>query len=105
MVRLQRHVGFPTAADWCLSGRSLSVSELDLAGLATRVVPPGSALEQAHALAEVVAAYPAAARHGILALRQSARKQMTAEYESESRAATNAYMSGPFLERFEGGTL
>ncbi len=57
-VRLPRIVGQGRALDLILTGRPVQADEALAMGLANRVVPPGSALEAAQALALEIAAFP-----------------------------------------------
>ena len=59
--RLTRALGKATAMDLILTGRRLSAEEALAAGLASRVVPAGQALTEAHAMAAAVARAPRAA--------------------------------------------
>ena len=57
-VRLPRVVGQARALDMVLTGRGVSGDEAVAFGLVSRLVPPGSALESAVALAREIAALP-----------------------------------------------
>lgn len=57
-VRLPRLIGHSHALDLILTGRGVSGDEARLMGLANRIVPSGTALEAAVALAHEVAAFP-----------------------------------------------
>ena len=59
-ARLPRLVGLGRALDLILTGRSVSAEEALRIGLADRVVPPGTAREQAEELAREIAAFPQA---------------------------------------------
>lgn len=56
--RLPRIVGLGRALDLILTGRELDAAEAHAIGLVDRVVPAGSALAEATALAERIAAHP-----------------------------------------------
>jgi enoyl-CoA hydratase len=57
-VRLPRLIGHSHALDLILTGREVGAEESLAMGLANRVVPPGTALTHAVALAETIAAFP-----------------------------------------------
>ncbi|HEY7811537.1 MAG TPA: crotonase/enoyl-CoA hydratase family protein [Allosphingosinicella sp.] len=57
-VRLPRVVGHGRALDMILTGRPVGADEALAIGLASRVVPAGSALEQAMSLARAISAFP-----------------------------------------------
>lgn len=57
-VRLPRLVGLSRALDLILTGRPVDAQEALSMGLANRVVPSGSTLEAARALARQIAAFP-----------------------------------------------
>ncbi len=57
-VRLPRIVGLGRALDWILTGREVGAAEAEQAGFVTRVVPDGTALDAAVALAEHIASFP-----------------------------------------------
>jgi len=59
-VRLPAIVGLGRALDLILTGRPVGAREAELIGLANRVVPQGTAREEAEALARIVAAWEAA---------------------------------------------
>lgn len=59
-VRLPRIIGHGRAMDMIITGRAVGAAEALSWGLATCVVPDGSALEKAHLLAAQVAAFPQA---------------------------------------------
>lgn len=57
-LRLTRMLGHSHALDMILTGRGVSGEEARLMGLANRLVAPGTALEEAVALAKQLAAFP-----------------------------------------------
>ena len=57
-VRLPRLIGQSRAMDLILTGREIGADEAELMGLANRVVPSGSALDEALVLANQLAALP-----------------------------------------------
>jgi enoyl-CoA hydratase len=57
-VRLPAIVGLGRALDLILTGRPVDAREAELIGLATRVVPKGTAREEAEALARAIAGFP-----------------------------------------------
>ena len=59
-VRLPRLIGHSRAMDLILTGRPVQAEEALAIGLANRVVPKGSALAQALALARLIASFPQA---------------------------------------------
>lgn len=56
--RLPRIVGLGRAMDWILTGREVPCAEAAAAGFVTRVVPDGSALSAALALAATISEFP-----------------------------------------------
>ena len=57
-VRLPRLIGHSNAMDMILTGRGVDAHEAGQMGLANRVVPTGTSLEAAVALADQIAAFP-----------------------------------------------
>ncbi len=55
-VRLPRQIAYTEAADILLTGRHISAAEAKALGLIGRVVPDGTALEHARAIASTIAA-------------------------------------------------
>jgi len=63
-IRLARLLGMSHALDLILTGRGVSGDEAQRMGLANRLVPPGTALDAARALAAEIARWPQAAVRG-----------------------------------------
>jgi enoyl-CoA hydratase len=57
-VRLPRLIGHSRAMDMLLTGRGIGADEAHAMGLVNRVVPPGTALEEAVSLAEEISKFP-----------------------------------------------
>lgn len=57
-IRLTRRIGHSHALDLILTGRGVSGDEARMMGLANRIVEPGTALDEAIALARQLAAFP-----------------------------------------------
>jgi len=79
-VRLPRMIGHSHALDLILTGRGVSGDEAVRMGLVNRSVAPGSALDEAIALAEQIAAFP----QGCL------RRDRTSSYDQWSLPITEA---------------
>src|SRR5438046_9778043 len=79
-IRLARLIGHSHALDLILTGRGVSGEEALRMGLANRLVPPGTALDAAIALATEIAARPQAAL----------RRQRRSSYEQWSLALDEA---------------
>lgn len=92
---LPRLVGPGRAADLLLTGRRISPTEADRMGLAERVAPPGTELEQAISIArEIASAAPLAVistrttlRQGLLA---EVRETLSHELDEQARLAGSA---------------
>jgi enoyl-CoA hydratase len=106
-VRLPRLIGHSRAMDLILTGRPVHAAEALAIGLANRVVPPGSALPEALALARLIASFPQSCLRGD---RLSALEQWDLDEEdaarNETRHGLTALASGEALSgaaRFAGG--
>jgi enoyl-CoA hydratase/carnithine racemase len=69
--RLLRLVGYPRAMELLLAGEALNISALEALGLASRVVPAGTAREEALDWARAIASRPPAVARAIKALLQA----------------------------------
>ena len=87
-IRLPRLIGHGRAMDLILTGRAVGAAEALAIGLVNRVVPDGSALEAAVAIARELAAFPQAAMRGD---RLSAIEQWGVD---EERAVANELRHG-----------
>lgn len=104
-ARLPRIIGLGRALDLILTGRAVSAIEAHAIGLADRLVPDGSALDQAVALGEVLAAFPPLALRADLASARAAfdgplPHVLRAEFERGVGALTEGV---PGARRFQGG--
>ncbi len=106
-VRLPRLVGLGVALDLILTGRPVDADEALRIGLATRVVAPGSARDEAVALATTLAAFP---QETMLADLDAARRAFDAPLEeallAEHRSGTAAIAAGGLddgVARFQAG--
>ncbi|MDY6906129.1 MAG: crotonase/enoyl-CoA hydratase family protein [Thermodesulfobacteriota bacterium] len=78
-IRLPRLIGMSRAIDMILTGRQVRADEAQSMGLANRVVPTGTALAEAVALAKQISAFP---RNCMLSDRQSAYEQWSMNFEA-----------------------
>jgi enoyl-CoA hydratase len=104
-VRLPALIGVSRAMDMVLTGRAVEASEALEMGLANRVVPPGSAREEAETLARSLAAFPQACmREDRLSLLESVglgvEDAMANEFRHGLRSLEDVAAG---LERFRGG--
>ncbi|HEU0132403.1 MAG TPA: crotonase/enoyl-CoA hydratase family protein [Mycobacteriales bacterium] len=94
-VRLPRLVGEARALDLVLTGRGVSGDEALAFGLVTRLVPPGTALAEAVALARELAALPQRClRSDRASLRESADVPLTEALRNEHRHGLATIASG-----------
>jgi enoyl-CoA hydratase len=84
-VRLPRLIGHSHAMDLILTGRGVSGEEARMMGLATRLAPPGRALEAALELAAQLARFP---QRCMRSDRASALAQWGMDEEEAMRAET-----------------
>jgi len=103
--RLPRIIGHGRALDLILTGRVIDADEALTIGLVTRIVPNGSALESALALAEEIAGFP---EQAVLADRMSAveafDRPLTAGLKAEGERGAAAVAQGASgAERFISG--
>ena len=103
--RLPRAIGKARAMDMCLSGRTMDVTEAQLAGLVSRVVPSDALREESIALATTIACYSLPA---LMAIKESVnlasessltegigfeRRQLHARFASEdAHEGMNAFL-------------
>ena len=106
-IRLARLIGHSHALDLILTGRGVSGEEALRMGLANRLVPPGTALDAAIALATEIASRPQAALRSdrLSSYEQWSRslsEALTNEYDHGMRAlATGEMLRG--LDRYGSG--
>ncbi|MCB9665330.1 MAG: crotonase/enoyl-CoA hydratase family protein [Alphaproteobacteria bacterium] len=106
-VRLPRLIGLAHALDLILTGRPVHADEALRIGLATRVVPAGTARAEAEALAHRLAAFPATCLRGDLAaargafdlpeeaaLRAELERGLAALDDPETHAAVARFVGG-----------
>jgi enoyl-CoA hydratase len=103
--RLPRIVGLGRALDLILTGREFDAAEAYDIGFAARVVPDGTALETAVALAEQIAASPwPAVVHDRMSLYEGLGMELAEGLANEDRHGREVIFGGGFLEgvaRFE----
>lgn len=106
-VRLPRLIGQSNAMDMILSGRAVGADEAKTMGLANRVVPKGSCLEESVKLAEQIASFPQECMRND---RLSAYEQWGMDFEAamvnESRHGVRTMSSGETVagaQRFSSG--
>jgi enoyl-CoA hydratase/carnithine racemase len=98
-VRLSRLVGRARASDLVLTGREATASEALSWGLVNRVVPDGTTLEAARAVAEKIVATAPTATAGVLdVLRAVDGLDDEAAFAAETAAGVAALASGEPLE-------
>jgi enoyl-CoA hydratase len=105
-VRLPRVVGLGVALDLIATGRAVDADEALAIGLATRVVPEGTARDAAVALGDQLASFP---RRTMLADLDAARRAFDAPLDeallAEHRSGTAALAAGgaAAVSRFQAG--
>jgi enoyl-CoA hydratase len=104
--RLPRIVGLGRALDLILTGREFDAAEAYDIGFAARVVPDGTALETAVAIAEQIAASPwPAVVHDRMSLYEGLGMELAEGLANEDRHGREVIFGGGFLDgvaRFEG---
>lgn len=106
-VRLPRLIGHSNAMDMILTGRAVGAEEAKMMGLANRIVPKGTARQEAVAIAKQIAAFPQLC---MLNDRKSAYEQWDLPFEeamaNENRLGRDVMRSGETVTgatRFAGG--
>lgn len=106
-VRLPRLIGHSNAMDMILTGRAVGAEEARMMGLANKVVAPGTARQEAIAIAKQIAAFPQLC---MLNDRKSAYEQWDLSFEeamaNENRLGRDVMRSGETVTgaaRFAGG--
>lgn len=92
---LARLIGASQAADMILTGRKVGANEALKSGLVNRISAPGMALDEAMALAEMIAKNgPRAVRHALTVIRQVQELTMKQALELECKEAVTLITSG-----------
>ena len=107
-VRLPRLIGESRTLDLILTGRAVAADEALALGLANRVVPAGTALDAARALARQIAAFPQTCmRNDRRSVREQAGKPFAEAMQNEFALGVQSLESGESVEgarRFAEGT-
>ena len=94
VVRLSRQIPYPVAADIILTGRHIEAAEAKQLGLVGHVVPDGTALETAHAIAASIAANgPLAVKAIMRTLRNTAAMSEVQAFAFEQPYITEVFGS------------
>jgi enoyl-CoA hydratase len=106
-IRLTRLIGHSHALDLILTGRGVSGDEARMMGLANRIVPAGTAIDEAVALAKQLAAFPQLClRNDRLSSYQQWNLSLDQALRRETELGLAVLQSGEVVEgakRFAGG--